>query len=215
MMSNFDESEHPRDGDGKFTNKNGGESSNGIKEQIEWASKNGKELPLNNDGSLDEVALQKMYDDRKPTDSDKKDSVPTFGSQEELDALLGEEFKGVKGQAAVDKLLKEKRGHVKGAFYREDIGDIDLFWGNEYVGLRHIIEERQKEKVGHVDEALAHLETAIKKADFDKINDRGNLQFIYKEDENKFFVIIAPEYHKKKLTYVVTTFKRSSKRPKN
>ncbi len=159
MMSNFDESEHPRDGDGKFTNKNGGESSNGIKEQIEWASKNGKELPLNNDGSLDEVALQKMYDDRKPTDSDKKDSVPTFGSQEELDALLGEEFKGVKGQAAVDKLLKEKRGHVKGAFYREDIGDIDLFWGNEYVGLRHIIEERQKEKVGHVDEALAHLET--------------------------------------------------------
>lgn len=107
-MSDFDESKHPRDGEGKFTNKNGGESSNGIKEQIEWARKSGKELPLNNDGSLDEVALRKMYDERKPTDSDKKDSVPTFGSQEELDALLGEEFKGVKGQAAINKLLKEK-----------------------------------------------------------------------------------------------------------
>ena len=64
-MSDFDESKHPRDGSGKFTNKNGGESSNGIKEQIEWARKSGKELPLNNDGSLDEVALRKMYDERE------------------------------------------------------------------------------------------------------------------------------------------------------
>lgn len=186
----FDERKHPRDTDGKFTDGNGG-----------------------NDRADKLATAVKKYSDTPKEDLETQ-GIRT-SETENIDELLGEEFKGVKGQAAVDKLLKEKRGHVKGAFYREDIGDIDLFWGNEYVGLRHIIEERQKEKVGHVDEALAHLETAIKKADFDKINDRGNLQFIYKEDENKFFVIIAPEYHKKKLTYVVTTFKRSSKRPKN
>lgn len=74
-MSNFDESEHPRDSDGKFTNKNGGESSNGIKEQIEWARKSGKELPLNNDGSLNDVALNKMYSERKKNDNNKNNKM--------------------------------------------------------------------------------------------------------------------------------------------
>ena len=50
----------------------------------------------------------------------------------ELTTLLGEEFKGYKGQEAVNKLLQEKRGHVKGAFHREDMGDIDLLWGKRY-----------------------------------------------------------------------------------
>lgn len=210
-MSNFDESKHPRDGDGKFTNKNGGESSGGIKEQIEWARKSGKELPLNNDGSLDEVALRKMYDERKPTDSDKKDSVPTFGSQEELDALLGEEFKGVKGQAAVDKLLKEKRGHVKGAFHRDDIGDIDLFWGNEAAGLQHIIKQRMKEKPEHVSEIISQLADTVNNGNFDKRNQYGNFEFELARGDIKFRVVIAPEYHGNKITYVLTAFRRGKK----
>lgn len=74
-MSDFDESKHPRDGEGKFTNKNGGESSNGIKEQIEWARKSGKELPLNNDGSLNDVALNKMYSEREKNDNNKNNKM--------------------------------------------------------------------------------------------------------------------------------------------
>lgn len=54
-----------------------------------------------------------------------------------LKKLLGKEFTGVKGQKAVEKLLQEKQGHVKGAFTRQDIGDIDLVWGNEKQGLCH------------------------------------------------------------------------------
>ncbi|CCF81039.1 hypothetical protein HBZS_114880 [Helicobacter bizzozeronii CCUG 35545] len=38
------------------------------------------------------------------------------------------EFEG-KGAQAVAKLLQEKRGQVAGAFYREDLGHIDLVWG--------------------------------------------------------------------------------------
>lgn len=201
-MSDFDESKHPRDGEGKFTNKNGGESSNGIKEQIEWARKSGKELPLNNDGSLDEVALRKMYDERKPTDSDKKDSVPTFGSQEELDALLGEEFKGVKGQAAINKLLKEKRGHVKGAFHRDDIGDIDLLWGNDYLGLKHIIQQREKQGISVAD--FTHdLSDVIEKGQYHQKSERGNFEFIH----NGKMVVVAPEYHGNKITFVLTAYK--------
>ncbi|WP_459177879.1 putative barnase/colicin E5 family endoribonuclease, partial [Helicobacter salomonis] len=39
------------------------------------------------------------------------------------------EFEG-KGKEAVAKLLKEQRGQVAGAFYREGLGYIDLVWGN-------------------------------------------------------------------------------------
>lgn len=201
-MSNFDENKHPRNDDGEFVDKDGEQNSNGINEQIEWASKNGKELPLNNDGSLDTVTLQKMYDDRKPTDSDKKDSVPTLGSQEELDALLGEEFKGVKGQAAIDKLLKEKRGHVKGAFHRDDIGDIDLLWGNDYLGLKHIIQQREKQGISVAD--FTHdLSNVIEKGQYHQKSERGNFEFIH----NGKMVVVAPEYHGNKITFVLTAYK--------
>lgn len=45
---------------------------------------------------------------------------------------------------AVNALLKYGRGHIKGAIHRDDIGDIDLMWGDSKRGLKHIIESRQK-----------------------------------------------------------------------
>jgi len=65
------------------------------------------------------------------------------GSSKSFEALMGKEYIGFKGQAAIDKLLSEKQGHVKGAFYRDDIGEIDLFWGDETAGLCHIINQRR------------------------------------------------------------------------
>ncbi|ELW3220013.1 hypothetical protein QMJ35_000415 [Campylobacter upsaliensis] len=58
---------------------------------------------------------------------------------------FGINFEGFKGKEAVDKLLNEKRGQVKGAFYKEGLGEIDLVWGDENFGLRHIIEQRAKQ----------------------------------------------------------------------
>ncbi|ENB4015477.1 DUF3519 domain-containing protein, partial [Campylobacter upsaliensis] len=42
---------------------------------------------------------------------------------------FGVNFEGFKGKEAVEKLLEEQRGQVKGAFYKEGLGDIDLVWG--------------------------------------------------------------------------------------
>ncbi|WP_338083608.1 PBECR2 nuclease fold domain-containing protein, partial [Campylobacter cuniculorum] len=39
-----------------------------------------------------------------------------------------------KGKEAINHLLKEKQGQVKGAFYREDLGDISLVWGEAGTG---------------------------------------------------------------------------------
>ena len=125
-----------------------------------------------------------------------------------LDELLGKEFTGVKGQAAVEKLLQEKQGHVKGAFHRGDIGDIDLLWGNDRLGLQHIILQREKEKEEHAQEILSHLSSAIESGKFTKRNDRGNFEFVYKENNLQYKVVIAPEYQKNKITYVLTAFRR-------
>lgn len=194
----FDESKHKRDGDGKFAKQGGREYSDDVNGRIAWTKDNNIDVPLNYDGSVDDIALQKLRNDNNATD---------YGSQEELDKLLGEEFKGYKGQAAVDKLLKEQRGHVKGAFHRDDIGDIDLLWGNDYIGLKHIIKQREKQGID-VHSFLSGLGDIVTKGLFRKKNDRGNFEFLL----NGKMVIISPEYHGNKITYVLTAYKTSIKK---
>ncbi|WP_213273582.1 DUF3519 domain-containing protein, partial [Campylobacter vulpis] len=50
-----------------------------------------------------------------------------------------------KGENAVDFLLYTQAGHIEKAFYKEGLGDIDLVWGDENFGLRHILEQRAKQ----------------------------------------------------------------------
>lgn len=199
----FDESKHPRDGDGKFSEKaNAGRSE--TDKYIQWAKNNNIDLPLDSNGALDTVRLQKMYDQNAEKEDD--DDRAPYGSQEELDALLGEEFKGVKGQAAVDKLLKEKRGHVKGAFHRDDIGDIDLLWGNASTGLEHILERRNQQGIDSND-FVKNLSEVVEKGEFQKKNEKGNFEFWHQGK----MAIIAPEYHGNKITYLLTAYKRTKK----
>ena len=203
----FDESKHPRDGDGKFTSGSGtSDYSSGVDKRIQWAKDNDIDLPLNDDGSLDDLALQKLYDGRE----ERTDEAYEYGSQEELDALLGEEFKGVNGQAAVDKLLKEKRGHVKGAFHRNDIGDIDLLWGNNTLGLQHIMKNREAQGI-NASKFIQALTDVIEQGEFYKKSDRGNFEFLH----NGSMAIIAPEYHGNKITFVLTAYKTRKKTSSN
>ena len=224
---NYDETKHKRDSDGKFTYKNGESSSDSVKAQIAWARKNGQQLPHNNDCSLNDIALQKMYDERKDSDKPNKDiqdlpmsrvndesqdddNNPSFGSQEELDNFLGEEFKGYKGQAAIDKLLKEQRGHVKAAFHRDDIGDIDLIWGNEKAGLLHAITQRKEEKNGdaHAKDMIDNLANAVSDGVYNGKNKYGNFEIVYNKNGALYYAVIAPEYHENKLVFLVTSFRR-------
>lgn len=58
----FDESKHPRDRDGKFTD--GGENySDSVNGRIERAKENGIDLPLNADGSVDDLKLQERLEE--------------------------------------------------------------------------------------------------------------------------------------------------------
>lgn len=149
--SDFEESKHPRNDDGKFTGGgSGGGNSIGFK-------------------------------------------------QESLD-LLGQEHKAPHGDAAVQKLLDCKNGHIKNAFIRSDIDDITLIWGNDAVGLKHII-KRRKEENEDVDELVSHLSDTIENGTL-KINKRGRFVIT----KGKYQAIISPEIFNDKLNFLVTGY---------
>ncbi|MDO5764075.1 MAG: hypothetical protein Q4P84_00035 [Elusimicrobiales bacterium] len=116
--------------------------------------------------------------------------------------FLGEEFKGVKGQAAVEKLLKEKRGHVKAAFTRQDIGDINLVWGDEEGGLCHLINRRIKQGID-INSFLSDLAEVIEKG---KIYPNKYYQSRIDVWHNGKLVILETAYDAGKINWVVTAF---------
>ena len=119
--------------------------------------------------------------------------------QESLD-LLGQEHKAPHGDAAVQKLLDCKNGHIKNAFIRPDIDDITLIWGNDAVGLKHIIKRRTEENKD-VDELVSHLSDTIENGTL-KINKRGRFVIT----KGKYQAIIFPEIFNDKLNFLVTGY---------
>lgn len=181
----FDESKHPRDKNGQFTDKSYSDMSSAeLKEKLAHPQE---------DIALGVEKERQIAEDRE--------------SAEDISSLLGREYKGYKGQAAVNKLIKEQQGHVKGAFYRDDIGDIDLLWGNDYLGLQHILLQREKQGIDGT-EFVKDLAEVVEKGVFRRKSERGNFEFLH----GRKMVIIAPEFHKNKLVFVLTAYKTTIKK---
>jgi len=123
-------------------------------------------------------------------------------NKKSFDILIGPEYNCVKGQAAVNKLLAEKQGHVKDAFYREDIGGIDLFWGDETAGLCHIISQRRKDQI-NIRQLLKELPTVVEKGNLsDNANSLDKVNIFYKDK----VVIITYELRGESVTAILTAF---------
>ena len=72
------------------------------------------------------------------------------------------EYKG-KGQKAVDFIVKQKGGQVRGAFNRPEIGDIDVVWGkvtdaqkHKGYGLSHIIDKHGMDAARIIGEVIEY-----------------------------------------------------------
>ena len=126
---------------------------------------------------------------------------------EDIASLLGEEFVGFKGQEAIQKLMTEQRGHVKGAFVREDIGGIDLLWGDDTFGLQHIIKRRTEQGVD-VTAFLSGLTDVVEKGEVIKKNEGGKFELWY--DGKK--AVISPELRDNKITFLLTAFNQKTKK---
>ncbi len=171
----FKEDEHPRDNDGKFTDKNGGGKSG-------YDSRN----DLNN--------IRKA----------REDAPSKKGKAKSKDEFFGEEFTGFKGEQAIEKLLKEKRGHIKNAFERPEIGGIDLVWGDENGGILHTIIKREKmlaKGTGHISglDMVKKIPEIIENGDFN-INEKDRPQFNYKN----YKVVVKPTFDGKKLNWIIS-----------
>lgn len=185
-----------------------------------WAKEQGVKVPMKSDGSANINELFAMYDEwKKKGGESKSESVSDSSANDQqnsaeetpeprnVSALLGEEFKGVKGQDAVNKLLREKQGHVKGAFHRADIGDIDLIWGDDTCGLQHILKRREEQGI-NAREFVKDLAEVVEKGSYRKQNKRGNYELLY----NGKMAIVSPELQGNKMTFLVTSFKTTIKK---
>ncbi|EAI4325673.1 hypothetical protein A0047_05785 [Campylobacter upsaliensis] len=115
---------------------------------------------------------------------------------------FGVNFEGFKGKEAVDKLLSEKRGQVRGAFYKEGLGEIDLVWGDENFGLRHILNKHGDE----FEDIAAELSEAMEKGVLKKQNEvRSRIEF------KDFAIGLSGEFKGEKRAFIITAFKRNGK----
>ena len=198
----FDENKHPRDKDGKFTNGSSASRENytqSVNNRIKWAKENGVELPLNADGSVDDIKLQEIYEN-----SAIKKMTPASKASKSKSEFYGIEFTGVKGAEAIEKLLKEKCGHVKNAFERPEIGGIDLVWGDDSGGLKHTIlrrDEQLKQGTGRTSgiDITKKIPEIIEKGKFSLgAGDRPNFTY------NDYLVVIKPAFDGERVNWVVT-----------
>lgn len=140
--------------------------------------------------------IEKTVPSIKPKD---KNAVPK-------DEFFGERFDGYVGADAIEKLLQEKRGYVRGAFYRKEVGDIDLVWGNENAGLNHLIQRRDKAyksgegKISGLDMARKIPEIIEKGTFYDDNDDKIHIDF------EEYRVAICPKYYNEKVNWIITAY---------
>ncbi|EAK5115454.1 DUF3519 domain-containing protein [Campylobacter upsaliensis] len=116
---------------------------------------------------------------------------------------FGENFAGYKGKEAIEKLLEEQRGQVKGAFYKEGLGEIDLVWGDKNYGLEHILNKHG----GEFKNLAKELSEAVENGKIVK-DDKGRLRLEY---ENKIVGIKDNWKGEKTAHWVVTAYVKKEK----
>ena len=139
---------------------------------------------------------------KHPRDKDGKFSETggdSVGGQRKED-FLEKEYTGVKGKDAIDKLMKEKQGFVRDAFSRKDIGNIALIWGNNGMGLAHII-KRRKETKQPLGKLLSSLTEVIENGELEEqANGRFGLRYKGK------VAVIEPKLLGKEISFLFTAF---------
>ncbi|EAI7391332.1 DUF3519 domain-containing protein, partial [Campylobacter upsaliensis] len=120
-----------------------------------------------------------------------------------LKEAFGENFAGYKGKEAIEKLLEEQRGQVRGAFYKEGLGEIDLVWGDKNYGLEHILNKHG----GEFKNLARELSEAVENGKIVK-DDKGRLRLEY---ENKIVGIKDNWKGEKTAHWVVTAYVKKEK----
>ena len=148
----FREEDHPRDRDGKFTDKDGS-YSDGVNERIKWAKENGIDLPLNLDGSVDDLKLQELYDSgvSRNDDSAWQNDLTPRGQTDIPDGETKTRF------------VQRELG-VSAARAQEYVDAIDAYADNLYAEIRAYQQGQAVENQNEIAHISNDLEEYIKRA---------------------------------------------------
>ena len=133
------------------------------------------------DAADTEVMRRKTgFGDTKFSDGKNKTSEPkpighsTFGS-------VYNQFKG-KVLQAVKFLVNHESGDLLGVFHRNDVGDIDMVWGNEGGGLCHILNKHINDKdFSTIKDLVSRIEDIINKGEVDERHSNADKLVLVKD----------------------------------
>ena len=189
----------------------------------QWITVNGNHIPIK-EGQTKEEAVENFLKVKNKFESESVSAVKnekdlknlgltkktqtsnnkkTFSKEE----FYGKEIVLKKGERPVDVLLKHKEGHIKNAFYRKEMGFIDLVWGTNGkhgAGLWHLIERRDemfqngKGKISGIDMAKKIPEILEKGSLVEDNQNRFNYEY------QDYRVGVKPSYDGEKVNWIVS-----------
>lgn len=111
--------------------------------------------------------------------------------------------KNLTGLEAVRQMLLQKKSIIKNAFYRKDIGHIDLIWGDGNKGLSHIIKRRGKDEKQDIENFMFDMVDVIINGErSETLNNRGRWEIRL----NRKIAIIEPKETNGKRTFLLTAY---------
>lgn len=160
-------------------------------------------------------------EDTEPVDIKNEDVVTQEGASGEVRPIgkgpfgnIYDQFKG-KVKEAFDFLVNHKEGDLLGVFHRDGIGSIDLVWGNDNGGLKHIIKRHIEEQndFSDVSEIQSAINDAISNGDIVRENED---KIVLQTDRYK--VSINKQYRDEngnvieRKNWIVTAFDKAKKK---
>lgn len=139
-------------------------------------------------------------DDGKFTggENGKKNKKSRLSKEDAYNTQIGAAITGdYSGIAAINKLIEVKSGYIPNAFTRQDIGGISLPWGDNSMGLKHIITERASQGVD-IEHFLQQLPNLIESGKL--VTDKGRY-YITKEH---YTAVISPTFFDDKFQFLLT-----------
>lgn len=155
------------------------------------------------------------------TGIDRSDGATQEGASGEVRPIgkgffgnIYDQFKG-KVKEAFDFLVNHKEGDLLGVFHRDGIGSIDLVWGNDNGGLKHIIKRHIEEQndFSDVSEIQSAINDAISNGDIVRENED---KIVLQTDRYK--VSINKQYRDEngnvieRKNWIVTAFDKTKKK---
>lgn len=128
----------------------------------------------------------------------KKPKAPKYTKAEGYKHQIGEPIPGEHhGIDAINILLSKHAGYVPETFTRRDIGNIALPWGDDWMGLKHIIQERESQGIKPED-FLPKLPDIIENGELTSRNGRYYIRKDY------YTAVVSPTYFDDQFTFLLT-----------